>query len=75
MVNVIKAIQFFLYIYRIKREIQKIEGEVSLGKVWLIDIYFCWCMCVTQLSEYNIALGFALWIAISQWFKTILAYE
>lgn len=60
---------------RIKREIQEIEGEVSLGKVWLIDICFCWRACVTQLSEYSIVLGFALWIAISQRFKTIFGYD
>lgn len=65
----------FLYIDRIKREIQEIEGEVSLGKVWLIDICFCWRVCVSQLSEYSIVLGFAVWIAISQRFKTIFGYD
>lgn len=59
----IKPIQF-LCTNRIRREIQEIRDEVSLSKVWIIDIYFRWFVCVTQLSEYNIVLGFALYLRI-----------
>lgn len=58
----IKPIQFFCVQIELEGKYKKLKMKCPLARS--IDIYFRWCVCVTQLSEYNIVLGFALYLQI-----------